>query len=366
MNRLENLLLYAAEKGVSDVHIKLGKPAVFRRHGALVVHPKAGETTQHELLNFMENLTTSEQRESLRKRGSVDVSYEVENGIRFRVHAFANRGELSLAVRVVNPAALNLELLNLPQAVAEMAEATRGLILVTGASGSGKSTTVASILQTINQKRSAHVVTIEDPIEYVFQDDRSIFSQREIGIDSVGFADALKASLRQDPDVILVGEIRDYETVKTALIAAETGHLVISTLHTIDAVETIQRITAMFPGDERETARHILSSVLHGVVSQRLVSKTDEKGRVPAVEILVANENVRELIRESERLEEIRDVIAKAGATYGMQTFDQSLMKHFEEGLVSYEEALRQSSNPADFKLLVSGISGTSAKNWGS
>jgi len=365
VKNLQKLLMFASEKGASDLHIKVGKPAIFRRHGDLVVHRGAEHVTRQDIQAFLDVLTNSNQQDHLRKRGSLDLSYDLKDGTRFRIHAYANRGELSLAVRVISSGTLSLEELKLPAAVAEIAKARRGLILVTGASGSGKSTTVASILQYINQTRSAHIVTIEDPIEFMFEDDRSIFSQRQIGEDSPGFAPALKASLRQDPDVILVGEIRDYETVKTALHAAETGHLVISTLHTIDAVETVQRITAMFPGDERNTARHILSSVLHSVISQRLVSRVDEKGRVPAVEIMVVNQTIRDLLKNADLVGEVKDVIAGGGNAYGMQTFDQSLMGHYEAGFISYDEALEQSSNPADFALLVSGISGTSNQQWG-
>ena len=295
----------------------------------------------------------------LRQSGSIDFSFESQSGIRVRAHAYVNRGSVSLAIRVIGNSSLDFESLHLPDAVAKMAEAQRGIVLVTGATGSGKSTTVAAILESINRSRSAHIVTIEDPIEHVFKDDRSIFSQREIGQDVQSFAGALRAALRQDPDVILVGEIRDMETAKTALHAAETGHLVISTLHTIDAVETVQRVTAMFPGPEQEMTREIFASVLVGLVSQRLVSRTDTGGRVPAVEILVGNESVRDVLRDPERLTEVRDLIEEGGTTYGMQSFDQSLMAHYEAGRISYQEALKQSTNPSDFALRVSGIRGT-------
>lgn len=361
---IESLLQFAAKRGASDLHIKVNKTAIFRRYGELVMHPSAEIVTTAAIDRFLDKTLNPEQRSSLKTQGSVDLSYDNRDGNRFRIHAYANRGTISLAARVIPSGTLNLEELKLPAAVKTISQAQRGLILVTGASGSGKSTTVAAILDHMNHTRSAHIVTIEDPIEFVFVDDHSIFSQREVGLDSPGFAPALRASLRQDPDVILVGEIRDYETVKTALHAAETGHLVISTLHTIDAVETVQRITAMFPGDERDMARNILASVLHAVVSQRLVPRCDEKGRVAAIEILVANELVRDLLRNSERESEIRDVITGGGTGYGMQSFDQSLMSHFEAGYISYDEALRQSSNPSDFALLVSGISGTSTKTW--
>ena len=311
------------------------------------------------ILQFLREQIPPEQVSELKKTGSIDFAFEALGGLRIRAHAYINRGMISLAIRVITSMRLDFESLYLPAVVSKMTQAQRGIILVTGATGSGKSTTVAAMLESINASRSAHVVTIEDPIEYVFEDNRSIFSQREIGQDVGSFALALRAALRQDPDVILVGEIRDMETAQTALHAAETGHLIISTLHTTDAVETVQRITAMFPGSERDMARRIFSNALVGLVSQRLVARCDTTGRVPAVEILVGNESVREVLRDPNRLLEVRDLIEEGGTTYGMQSFDQSLMSHFEAGRISYDEAMKQSTNPADFALQVSGIRGT-------
>ncbi|MBW2498861.1 MAG: PilT/PilU family type 4a pilus ATPase, partial [Deltaproteobacteria bacterium] len=240
----------------------------------------------------------------------------------------------------------------------------RGLVLVTGTTGSGKSTTLAALIDYINTHRTEHVMTIEDPIEFLVRDRRSIVNQREIGVDTQSFADALRAALRQDPDVILVGEMRDFETIETALTAAETGHLVMSTLHTLDATETINRIISVFPPYQQKQVRLQLSTILKAVISQRLVPRADGKGRVPALEVLVSTAFTRELIADKDRTKELPDAIAKGHTTYGMQTFDQSLMSHVKEGLVSYEEALKHVSNPDDFALRFRGIASTSDSEW--
>jgi twitching motility protein PilT len=240
----------------------------------------------------------------------------------------------------------------------------RGLILVTGTTGSGKSTTLAAMIDHINSNKTCHLMTIEDPIEFLIRDKRSIVNQREIGVDSLSFASALRAALRQDPDVILVGEMRDLETIETALTAAETGHLVMSTLHTIDATETITRIVSVFPPHQQAQVRLQLASVIKGIISQRLVPRADAKGRVPATEILVSTARVRECIGEKDRTREIPDAIAKGFTTYGMQTFDQSLMALVKSGLVTYEVALRNVSNPDDFALRFKGVEATSDGTW--
>jgi twitching motility protein PilT len=252
----------------------------------------------------------------------------------------------------------------LPKVIENLALEQRGLILVTGTTGSGKSTTLAAIIDHINTHRTCHVTTIEDPIEFLIRDRHSIVDQREVGADAVSFAAALKAALRQDPDVILVGEMRDLETIETALLAAETGHLVLSTLHTLDATETIHRIVSVFPPHQQRQIRLQLSSVVRASISQRLVPRADGLGRVPAVEILVVNTHVKELIEDPDRTREIRDAIARGRATYGMQTFDQSLMWLWRRGYITYEEALRQSSSPSDFALRASGIAAAGDEGW--
>jgi twitching motility protein PilT len=240
----------------------------------------------------------------------------------------------------------------------------RGLILVTGTTGSGKSTTLAAMIDFINSNRTCHIVTIEDPIEYLHRDKKSIVNQREVGFDTHSFAVALKSALRQDPDVILVGEMRDFETIETALTAAETGHLVLSTLHTIDATESITRIVTAFPPYQQQQVRLQLASIIKGIISQRLVPRADGKGRVPAVEVMVSTSRIRECIEDKEKTKEIHDAITKGFTTYGMQSFDQSLMTLYRKGLITFEEALRQCTNPDDFKLKVAGISSTSEAGW--
>jgi twitching motility protein PilT len=241
---------------------------------------------------------------------------------------------------------------------------SRGLILVTGATGSGKSTTLAALIDYINENAASHIVTIEDPIEYLHKDKKCIINQREVGFDTEGFGIALKSSLRQDPDVILVGEMRDHETIETAMTAAETGHLVLSTLHTIDATETINRIVSAFPPYQQRQIRLQLASVIKGIVSQRLVPRADGKGRVPAVEVLISTARTRELIDDKEKTKQLRDTLQQGYVSYGMQTFDQSLMGLLKKELITMEEALRQCSNPDDFKLKMSGISSTSDLSW--
>ena len=251
-----------------------------------------------------------------------------------------------------------------PRILEKVAGEQRGLVLVTGTTGSGKSTTLAAMIDHINATETCHIMTIEDPIEFLVRDKRSIVNQREVGVDTMSFGQALKSALRQDPDVILVGEMRDLETIETALTAAETGHLVMSTLHTLDATETINRIISAFPPYQQKQVRLQLGSVLRAVISQRLVPRADGKGRVPAIEVLLATARVRELIEDKDRTKEIPDAIAQGHLSYGMQTFDQSLMSLLKGNLISYEEALRQASNPDDFALRVSGVSGTSDAKW--
>jgi twitching motility protein PilT len=258
----------------------------------------------------------------------------------------------------------SIEQLVLPKVIESIAMEQRGLILVTGTTGSGKSTTLAAMIDYINANRTCHIMTIEDPIEFLIRDRRSIVNQREIGVDTMTFASALRAALRQDPDVILVGEMRDFETIETAITAAETGHLVMSTLHTLDATETINRIISVFPPYQQKQVRIQLSSILKAVVSQRLVPRADSKGRVPALEVLVTTARVRECIADKDRTKEIHDAIAKGFSTYGMQTFDQSLMQHVKGNLITYEEALKHVSNPDDFALRFRGIASTSDSTW--
>jgi twitching motility protein PilT len=283
---------------------------------------------------------------------------------RFRVNVFLQRSTVGIAIRVISIGALSFEELNLPKVIEKMALETRGLILCTGTTGSGKSTTLASIVDYINHHRSCHILTIEDPIEFLLRDRKSIINQREIGADTTSFAGALKSALRQDPDVILVGEMRDFDTIETAIMAAETGHLVLSTLHTLDAAETINRIIGVFPPYQHKQVRIQLGSIMKGVISQRLVPRSDGTGRVPAVEVMLNTARIREYIEDKDKTRKIREAITQGYVSYGMQTFDQSLMALYKENLITMEEALRQASNPDDFALRVRGVSSTSDLTW--
>ncbi len=357
--QLDVILQFAVRNGVSDVHLKPYRPPYFRKDGRLVTQKGAPNLSAELVDRFVEAVVPPARRAELASRGDLDTSYELAEVARFRVNVFRQRDRHALVFRVVPRVVKRIEELGLPPVVAKIAEEPRGLVLVTGATGSGKSTTMAAMVQHINATRATHIVTIEDPIEYVFEEQRAIINQREVGSDAETFARALRAALRQDPDVILVGEMRDVETIETALHAAETGHLVISTLHTIDAVETVHRIVAVFPPHQQRTVRLLVASVLSAVISQRLVRRKDGRGRVPAVEVLRSTELVRDILRDEGRLSELRDAMARGRETYGMQTFDQSLFDLYSNDLVSYDDALRESTNPSDFALKASGISGS-------
>ncbi len=304
------------------------------------------------------------QRRIFEENYEVDLAYAVPGLGRFRVSVYRQRGTVAMVFRSIAFVIPTLEGLNLPPVMQKICKEERGLILVTGTTGSGKSSTLAAMIDCINSQRTCNIITIEDPVEFLHRDNKSIISQREVGTDTPTFSAALKGALRQDPDVILVGEMRDYETIETAMTAAETGHLVMSTLHTMDAAETINRIIGVFPPYHQRQVRIQLASIIKAVISQRLVPKVDGKGRVPAVEVMLASARVRECIDDKDKTKQLNDAISQGFVTYGMQTFDQSLMRLFSNKLITYEEALRQSSNPDDFALKVSGISSTSDASW--
>jgi twitching motility protein PilT len=361
---LNDILRVAVKGNASDIHLKAGLPPMFRVDGALMPL-KSGERLLPDYLDrVFEHISTAGQRAYFEKNHEVDLAYSVPGLGRFRVNTFMQRGTIGIVFRVIPFGVKTIEQLNVPRVVERVCMEPRGLILVTGTTGSGKSTTLAAMIDHINSNKTCHLMTIEDPIEFLIRDKRSIVNQREIGVDTLSFASALRASLRQDPDVILVGEMRDLETIETALTAAETGHLVMSTLHTIDATETITRIVSVFPPHQQAQVRLQLASVVRGIISQRLVPRADAKGRVPATEILISTARVRECIGEKERTKEIPDAIAKGFTTYGMQTFDQSLMALVKTGLVTYEVALRNVSNPDDFALRFKGVEATSDGTW--
>jgi twitching motility protein PilT len=280
------------------------------------------------------------------------------------VNIFTQRDSIGIVLRTISVNPPTIAELNLPAVIEKVALEPRGLVLVTGTTGSGKSTTLAGMVNHINKSRNCHIITIEDPIEFLHRDKKAIINQREVGQDTGSFAAALRVALRQDPDVILVGEMRDLETIEIAILAAETGHLVFSTLHTLDAQETINRIISVFSFEQQKQIRLQLSMIIKGIVSQRLVPTADGKGRVPATEVMISTARIRECIAEPTKTRELHDAISQGHSTYGMQTFDQSLMSLFRTGTITYDEALRNATNPDDFALKVSGISGTSETRW--
>jgi twitching motility protein PilT len=361
---LNDILRVAVKGNASDIHLKAGLPPMFRVDGALMPLKNGERLLPEYLERVFEHISTPGQRNHFDKYHEVDLAYSVPGLGRFRVNTFMQRGTIGIVFRVIPFSVKTIEQLLLPPVVERIAMEPRGLVLVTGTTGSGKSTTLAAMIDHINSSKTCHLMTIEDPIEFLIRDKRSIVNQREIGVDTLTFSSALRSALRQDPDVVLVGEMRDLETIETALTAAETGHLVMSTLHTIDATETITRIVSAFPPHQQPQVRLQLASVIRGIISQRLVPRADGKGRVPAVEILVSTARIRECVADKDRTKEVPDAIAKGFTTYGMQTFDQSLMALVKRRLVRYEEALRNVSNPDDFALRFKGVSATSDGTW--
>jgi twitching motility protein PilT len=361
---LHEMLTLAHERRASDLHLKVGVPPVLRIDHQLVPVQERPRLTQADLETTVRLVTTEPQRQQFAQRRELDLGYGVAGLGRFRANLFQQRGTLAIAFRLIPSQIPTFDELYLPPVIATIAMEPRGMVLVTGTAGSGKSTTLAAMIEHMNNNRAGHILTIEDPIEFLHHDKRCMINQREVGIDTGSFAEALRSALRQDPDVILVGEMRDLDTVNTAIIAAETGHLVMSTLHTIDAAETVNRIIAIFPPYQQGQIRLQLASLLRGVISMRLIPRADGKGRVPAVEVMVATATIRECIANPDKTGKISEVIAAGTSEYGMQTFDQSLMSLYQRGLVSYEEALQWSSNPNDFALKVRGIETVADQPW--
>ncbi|HET6582427.1 MAG TPA: type IV pilus twitching motility protein PilT [Nannocystaceae bacterium] len=359
MNEIFDRVLQAARKlGASDVHLKVGLPPVFRIRGALRTLKDVPPMTSDVVMTFAMNIMSDAVHEKFTRDHEVDLAYATPDGLRYRVNVFRQRGETGMVMRVIAAEIPPFERLNLPARVRDLGREQRGLVLVTGITGSGKSTTMASLINLINYERAAHIITIEDPIEYVFKDHRSVINQRELGFDTNSFSSALRSALRQDPDIVFVGEMRDLETIQTALLAAETGHLVFSTLHTIDAQETVNRIVQMFAPHQQNAVRLQLASILTGIVSQRLIPRADGRGMIPAVEILINTPRIREMISEAHRSKEIVDAIKEGTHPYGMVSFDQSLTDLVQRQLISYEMAVAASSNPDDFALYFRGVSG--------
>jgi len=361
---LNDILAIAAKAKASDVHIKTGLPPVVRIDGRLRPIPNAPRLSPDQVRSMAFAIMNERQKKLFEEHYECDVAYGVPGLGRFRVSIYSQRGTVAMVFRFIPFGIPSIENLTLPPVIKKLAMEERGLILVTGTTGSGKSTTLAAMIDFINEHRTCNIITVEDPVEFLHRDKKSILSQREVGFDTLSFSSALKGALRQDPDVVLVGELRDLETIETAMHAAETGHLVMSTLHTLDAAETINRIISVFPPFHQRQIRLQLSGVIKGVISQRLVPRADGKGRVPAVEVMIGTARIKEYIDDKDKTKLLSEAIAQGFTTYGMQTFDQSLMQLYTSKLITYEEALRQSSNPDDFALKVSGISSTSDSTW--
>ena len=353
---IDDLLRRAVERKASDLHLKVGNHPYLRVDGVLYPLADVPRVTPEEMLSMAFSMMTNRQKQKFKETAELDMAYGVAGLGRFRVNVFQQRGNVGMVLRVIPTKIRTWEELDLPSVVERICEEQRGLVLVTGTTGSGKSTTLAAMIDRINSSRADHVITIEDPIEFLHRDKKAFVNQREIEVDTATFSTALRAALRQDPDVILVGEMRDLETISTALLAAETGHLVLSTLHTIDATETIQRIIAVFPPPEQKQIRLQLAATLKAVISQRLVRRADDKGRVPAVEVMITTAYIRDCIINPDKTRLINDAISAGTSQYGMQTFDQSLYDLFTRQLITYEEALIRATNPDEFKLRVQGI----------
>jgi twitching motility protein PilT len=357
---INDLLRTAVERKASDLHLKVGAFPVLRIDGVLKPLGEMRRLLQEDTAAMAFSIMSARQKEKFKTDLEIDTSYQVPTLGRFRCSIFQQRGTIGLVLRVIPTRILNIRELLLPPVLERIAMEQRGLVLCTGTTGSGKTTTLAAMVEHINMNRNEHIMTIEDPIEYLHRDKKSIINQRELDVDTRGFSVALRSALRQDPDVILVGEMRDVETIATALTAAETGHLVLSTLHTLDATETVNRIITLFPPHQHRQIRLQLGAVLKAVLSLRLMPRADGMGRVPAVEVLVQTEYIRECIENKEKTKYIQEAIKAGTSQYGMQTFDQSLYQLYKAGLITLEEALKRATNPNEFRLKIQGIQSTS------
>ena len=354
--KIDDLLRVAIGHGASDLHLKVAAFPVMRIGGELHTVADAPRLKAEDTLDMAFAIMSNRQKQRFKEVFEADIAYGVPGLGRFRANVFQQRGSVSIVLRVIPDNAKSTSELGLPPVIDKIAEQQRGLILVTGATGSGKSTTLAAMIDRINATRSGHIVTIEDPIEFLHPDKKAFITQREVDVDTRSFAEALRGALRQDPDVILVGEMRDSETIETALTAAETGHLVLSTLHTLDATETITRVVSSFPAHQQKSVRIQLAGILKAVISMRLVRAARGGGRVPAIEVMVSTGLIRDHIMNEEKTSLVREAIAAGTSQYGMQTFDQSLFHLFQSGLISLNEALRNASNADEFRMRVAGI----------
>ncbi|PYS64093.1 MAG: type IV pili twitching motility protein PilT [Acidobacteria bacterium] len=357
--KIDDLLVTATAHFASDLHLKVGSFPIVRIGGELYPIADAPRLSPEDTLEMAFSMMSNRQKQKLKDISEVDIAYSVKGLGRFRANIFQQRGSVSIVLRVIPDQSKDSMALGLPPVIDRIADERRGLILVTGATGSGKSTTLAAMIDRINSTRSGHIVTIEDPIEFLHRDKKAFVTQREVDVDTRSFAEALRGALRQDPDVILVGEMRDLETIQTALTAAETGHLVLSTLHTLDATETITRIVSSFPSHQQKSVRIQLSGILKAVISMRLMRAVKGSGRVPAVEVMVSTALIRDYIINEEKTSLIREALANGASQYSMQTFDQSLFHLLQSRQITLEEAIRNATNPDEFKMRVSGILST-------
>ncbi len=363
MIEISRLLSDMVKREASDMHLRSGSPPVYRINGQLF-RLKTENLSIDDVYSYIKQLSSEEQHQEYEKAHDVDFAYSAQGIGRFRINAFKQRGTPAMAVRLVNLDIPSFDSLRLPIVLKDLSLKQRGLILVTGATGSGKSTALASMINHINENIFSNIITIEDPIEYLHSDKKGLISQREVRQDTLSYDKAIRSAMRQDPDVILIGEIRDAKTMQIALSAADTGHLVFSTLHTMNAVESINRVLSFYPPHQQQGARLLLSSTLIAVASLRLLPQADGKSRVPATEILVNTAYVKELLQDPEKTGDIKKAMEEGYDQYGSQTFDQSILRLYSEGLINYEVASRYASNPEDFELRVKGIEGSSDRSW--
>ena len=361
--KIEQLLRAMVDHKASDLHIRTGVPPIYRINGSLT---KIFETRVDPGMmdSFLDDIMNRDQKLRFEQNKECDFAVGARDMGRFRVNVFRQRGTIAVVIRHIKAKIPAFEELHLPEVIRDMALTRRGLVLVTGTTGSGKSTTLASMLDYINQREAVNIITVEDPIEYLYRDDKAIISQREIGVDTLSYANALRAALRQDPDVLLVGEIRDLETMQIALTAADTGHMVFATIHATNATETIQRVLSMDPPHQHDEIRLLLAEVLAGIISLRLLPTADGQGRVPAAEVLVNTAAIKEYIRDKDKLELVEQAIAEGHMQYRSQTFDQALLNLYQSGQITLETAMNAATNKDDFDLKIRGISGTSDRGW--
>jgi twitching motility protein PilT len=351
-----DLLREAIRAGASDLHLKIGNLPCLRVDGELIPLSEFHRISSGEMQHMAFSIMNSRHKQSFQELTEIELAYSAEELGRFRVSVFHEMGELGMAVRIIPETIRTIEQLHLPRVISKFCSERRGLVLVTGSTGSGKSTTLAAIIDEINSSTPRHIITIEDPIEFYHSDKKAFISQREVGVDIPSFEAALRSALRQDPDVILVGEMRDRQTIRTVIAAAETGHMVFSTLHTVDAQETVQRIVSLFSASDQKQIRLDLASTLKGIISQRLVRRADGQGRVPAAEVLIATEFIRDCVIYPQKTRLIRELMASGTSQYGMQTFDQSLYHLYSQGLITLDEACLWASSAEDLRLRASGI----------